>query len=738
MSAEQSAALGEFARACKAAARSVSLYPGTHPAIRAALGRVSSTAARLTVSADAALTVQPDLLTIDGRAPARPDPAIGELASLLHERLIGELRIGREAGADDWLALLLVLARAPEDLIAEGGVTRAWAASGRGGFTIREIDYAEVLRERAGGRGAEWDRIISSCLQGDAVRLDERDLASLVAALGDPQRFGELLERFQHSPASSGASIGARAAALLHLLRTALEAAKNRGPEVAEQALDTIAAASARLTPEMLLVLLEERAAPHAPHAAMAADVVGRMTDTTIASFVANSVIAERGATERLAHAFEALVPELERKEQLIELAGDAARQTGAGREAGFEELWQNAAAMLKSYSDEKYVSDAYARELSLARTQAVDVERVADDPPDRVQRWVSTVSDDAIRRLDLDLILDLMRLEDDPPQWEDVAGIAAKEIERRATIGDIDAAQRLADAVLRERSDGGRPRLASIAAGIAERLAAGPLVRQIVLQLRRADEAGVRALGRLCLTIGPGVVRPLAVAIAAEENNRTIRALGEILLGFGAAGRQSIEQLKGSSNPAVRRTAIDLLRVLGGDEALPELASMLGDADPQVQREAIRAIVQIGTPKAYAVLERAVASDSGARDTIVEHLLGLREDNAVPLLCHVLTHTEPRGRLVKTHAAIMDALGTLKPHPDSIRTLRDVLHRGQWWSPFKTAAMREAAAGALLRLGTPEASAVLDEAARTGRRGVRKIARLKAGLAARRERERA
>ena len=40
MSAEQSAALAEFARTCKAAARSVSLYPATHPAIHGALGRV--------------------------------------------------------------------------------------------------------------------------------------------------------------------------------------------------------------------------------------------------------------------------------------------------------------------------------------------------------------------------------------------------------------------------------------------------------------------------------------------------------------------------------------------------------------------------------------------------------------------------------------------------------------------------------------------------------------------------
>jgi hypothetical protein len=735
LSPEQSVALAEFARACKAAARSVSLYPPTHPAIRASLSRVSTAAARLTAGGDVVVAVEPDRLGIDGRLPVRPDPAIGELAALLHDRLVGELRIAAGATADDWLALLLLLARAPEDLIADGGIGRAWSATGRTAFGIAEIDYAEVLRERKGGEGAEWDRIIASCLQG-RPRFDERDLAAIVEALGDSARFGELLDRFQNSPALKNASIGARAAALLHLLRAAVEAARARGDAVAEQALQTIAASSARLSPEMLLVLLEERRSADQADAGMATAVVERMSDTTIASFVANSVVAERGATERLAHAFEALVPEPERREHVLELAGAAARETEAGRETGFDDLWKSAAAMLTSYSDEKFVSDAYARELSRARTHPVEVERVADDPPDRVQQWVATVSASSIRQLDLELLLDLVRLEDDPAQWQEMAGVAAAEIEARAAAGDIDGARRLAETVLRERQSGGRPQLSAAAETIATRLAAGPLVRDIVQQLRKADDAGNAALRALCLTIGPGVARPLAEAVAAEENNRTIRAVGDILLGFGAAGRHSVEQLKGSSNPAVRRTAIDLLRVLGGDDALPELASMLGDADPQVQRDAVRAIVRIGTPKAYGVLERAIASGGSARDTILEHLLRWREDNAVPLLCHVLDHTEPRGALVRTHAEIIEALAALTPQSESIRALHGALHRaGSWWAPFKTTTLREAAADALLKMGTPEAMAVLDEAVRTGSRRVRKIARARTESAARRER---
>ena len=163
----------------------------------------------------------------------------------------------------------------------------------------------------------------------------------------------------------------------------------------------------------------------------------------------------------------------------------------------------------------------------------------------------------------------------------------------------------------------------------------------------------------------------------------------------------------------------------------------MLGDADPQVQRDAIRAILQIGTPKAYGVLERALAASRVSRDTIVEQLIGLREDRAVPLLCYVLKNTRPRGRLVQAHAEIIDVLGSLKAHPDSTATLRAVLFGGDWWAPWRMAALREAAATALLRIGAPETIALLEEAAQSGSRGVRKIARAKASMAARRERER-
>jgi hypothetical protein len=301
---------------------------------------------------------------------------------------------------------------------------------------------------------------------------------------------------------------------------------------------------------------------------------------------------------------------------------------------------------------------------------------------------------------------------------------VAADEIERRTLLGDIETSQVLLDFLVAERSDNGRAPLRAPAEAVLTRLAGGQIVRHIVFHLRKVNDAQVEPLTKICHTLGPAVVRPLAIALAAEENSRAIRHLRELLLGFGAAGRQSVEQLKNSANPSVRRMAIDLLRVFGGREALPELASMLDDADPQVQRESIRAIAQIGTDEAFAVLEKALAGGGASRQTILQQLIGLRDDKAAPLLCYVLNHTSPRGNMVDVHAQIIEALGTLAAHQDSTRTLRAILYRGQWWAPLRTAALRRAAAAALRRIGEPETIAVLQEAAAHGSRGVRRAAK--------------
>ena len=380
--------LSEFARACKAATRSVSLYPDGHPAITGSLSRLVDAAARATAGGAMTITVLPDALLVDNRAPVRPDPAIAELADLLHSHLVGELRLMSGADPQAWRAFLLLLARTTEDLLTEGGIGRLWATTGGAHLQIREIDYAEVLRERKSGVDAAWDSIVANCLSGDAVDLDSETMQALLEIAGDPQRLSELTRRIDEDAAKAG-GVRAQARALVRLLRFMAKAALVSSPERLDEVLKNAAQASGSLSPDVMLELLTERYQAAGSEMDVISEVVDRMSDATIAAFVATSVVTERGATARLAQAFQALVPEAERRESLVALAESEVAHTPLGRDTSFQNLWQRASEMLLSYRDEKFVSTDYARELSTARSHG-GRRRAGERRPARTGRRVA------------------------------------------------------------------------------------------------------------------------------------------------------------------------------------------------------------------------------------------------------------------------------------------------------------------------------------------------------------
>ena len=81
----RAARLIAFARTCAAAVRALALYPAGHPAGVAVLKRLVDTVAAVTAAEPLRATVLPRQLLVNGRAPANPDPALAELAALLHE-----------------------------------------------------------------------------------------------------------------------------------------------------------------------------------------------------------------------------------------------------------------------------------------------------------------------------------------------------------------------------------------------------------------------------------------------------------------------------------------------------------------------------------------------------------------------------------------------------------------------------------------------------------------------------
>jgi hypothetical protein len=717
--------LAEFARVCKAAARAVSLYPGGHPAIGVSLSRLEQATERLTDAGPYKVQVLSDGLLIDGARMAKPDPAVAELAGLLHRHLIGRLTLNAGANAESWRTLLLLLARSPDDVRADGGIGRLWATAGGPSLEINEIDYAEVLREKQ-GLAATIDSIIEAAMSGPTLTVDDAAIQAVVAIIQDSTKLEQLMQQLELTASRSPQGVELQTAALLNIVRGLVDYVGRTDPQGLNTIFEQFGKGARHLSVEAMIALLAERSRPEAMAGSVnvVSALIESMNDESVAGFVADSVVAERGASERLAHAFRSLVPEFDRQRQLLALAREEVAASDMAREQDQEEfkgLWNGVEQMLTSYTDARYVSEDYARELSHARTLPVDVERVSDDPPERIAAWLATVSDAALRSLDQDLLTDLLHIETDPSRWRDIADTVVTHADDLVRVGHFDQAWRLIETVIEQGNPSPFRRPHAITA--LEQFAKGSLIKHVAPYLRSADDERYERFRHICHSIGPSIVVPLAEVLATEQHAGARKYLRDLLVGFGPKGAEAVRPLLNAQSWEIRRTAGFLLREFGGMEGLKELVPLLTDAEPLVQREAVQGLMLNGTKEAAAILLDALTASRGkTRETLLAEVLRMRDHRAAPLYGYLVRQVN-REQFPQLYLTAIEALGSFGS-ADAIDALKVPMHTGHWLTFFANRKYGRAAAHALRRIGTVGALDALREAAAKGAPGARAAAR--------------
>ena len=329
------------------------------------------------------------------------------------------------------------------------------------------------------------------------------------------------------------------------------------------------------------------------------------------------------------------------------------------------------------------------------------------------------------MRALDQHLVLDLLKIETRPDAWSGVLDTALSSIDQLVLVGDLALASQLLESVVATAKDEASPFKASAKAGVTK-LVEGPMVRHLSMFLQKATDTEFGIAKSMCTTIGPILVKPMSDALMGEDNARTVRRLRDILISFGPAAREYANELKSSRNPAVRRAAIELLRGLAGDAALPDLRNMLDDPDVTgAARGAARH--HPGRDRRGVSNSRAGAQErhgDHTRDAIMQALGGFRDERAAPLFIHILTSHDYKGPNEGLYTQTIESLGKLAVDEQSVSTLKDILYRGQWWARARTARIRGTAARALRSMGTPSADRALEEAASSGPGRVRRIAK--------------
>src|SRR5260221_8525329 len=254
--------LAEFARACKAALRAVSLYPGGHPAIGSTLGRLTELTAALTAQGPFTLEVRPRAIYVHDAAPAKADAAVVELSEVLRRQLVGTLTLNHGVDTESWRTLLMVLSRPADEVGADGGIGSLWGTAGGPSMEIVEIDYAEVLRDKQGDAAAV-DRIIAAALSGAQLELDESAMRLLMDLVGDPARLALLMQQLEERTDGSPGAV--RVGAFLNIVRSLAEYVGRTNPGQLDQTLKQVGQAAGPLSADAMLELLVRRGKPQTP-----------------------------------------------------------------------------------------------------------------------------------------------------------------------------------------------------------------------------------------------------------------------------------------------------------------------------------------------------------------------------------------------------------------------------------------------------------------------------------------
>lgn len=677
----------DFARAFRSAARAVGFYPPTHQAVVAALDQVAAAARGATSGGPVCLTILPQAFLAGGVPIDTSETVVADFAALCHRHGVGAVNLDGRATPEAWQAFFMLLARRPEEVRGAGGIQRQWQALRHTSPAILEIDFGALLRGKVGGDYLELAAVISHYLETAGVG---------GSILDDP--CAALRRAIDNAPDEPQAI-----AAVLRELRAAAQLTWTQ-PEQFNDVFRRAAAVGEFLTEGLMAGLLERRGTPDATVGTLdvVRALVERMPDATVSTFLSKALGEAGTAPARLVEMFRSLVPSPDRRRLIVSEAQDVTL------ESNVVEQWAEFERDLEAHVDRRFISDQYGNELHEAQDRGVGAALAADDPPERLAAWVASISDEAVRELDLRLLGDLVHSETDAGRLRKVLDILQAHVLEAAAAGAWGEVARTLAAIQSAGTPSGDRTRQVLAAETLQKLGASPAAESALAALPGAAPADADVLVAVLAAIGAPLMPAVARRWAAERQPPVRARLESAVAAAGKPGRDGLRRLLASdAEPGeIRVAAIRLLELTPGIEHLPALEAALSDAHEGVRAEAFKALSSSGAERAPEILARGIArADAAAQMSLLTRLTA-QGGRGLPVVLRLVPQVDPQTAPLSVCLSLIEVLERAGG-PQAELLLAGLAGRTHWRTPRRTWRIRSAANAALraVRRGGGEAA---------------------------------
>jgi HEAT repeat protein len=731
---ELSRSVSALARSLVAAARTWTLYPPDHPAVRTSVERFGKTVRDAGRQQSFGFGVTPETLLPEGGPAAAAEGPVAEAAAWLHHRDILQLTFSPDTPVAALYAFLALLSEDAEAVRERGGPAKVWQAQGHPSIHIEQIDFAKVLEDREVEHPVRrkddlWRSIVRAVIDRRKT-VDEALQKRMLDIAGDVFAIGDLAQDVMAPSVTADGSpmLTSQAAAVVAAYRHLVGIVDVMAPERRTAVVQNLASATVALEPRVVMQILgatDEVATRPAGGTAGGFDlrraVADAMDDSQVAQLLATTLAIDGQATDRLASVFGTIAPDDDRKRRVLTMTRSMLTETSFGKMTQFETLWTSTEELLLSYDERPFVSEQYREGLDWigARAEAM----ASTDIPPELAGLVDTLDQDNVRRLSVVLLIDLLALDRDPKQAPEIARDVAALGEDLLLAGDFEAAAMVARALAGHAAD---PRAI---AGPGSRLALDNLVNttafhEAVDYVGDMDERTAGLFAGICAAVGPAATDALRDLLDVDALTPGRRRATEIITRYGARAVKRLAPLVSSPHGYTQRNVAQLLGDIASPEGVPLLQPLLRGGDARVTQAAVRALSNIDDPSAarsvHTVL-RAVTGDM--RQAVVAALVAERDPRVVPLLGRILDESDPTGA---DHAIVLETLGAVAilGGDQAIPAVDRVMRRTKWFARHRLRTIKTASLAALRRIGTPAAVEAITRAGTTGDRLLRRLAR--------------
>jgi hypothetical protein len=727
LSPELTRSLSHLARALLAATRNWILYPPQHPAVTAAVERLTGAIRESSLGTVFSVGITPETLMIEATAADASQPGIGEAASFLHERDLLAVTFVGDVPADAIRALLRLLAVESAESRRRGGPAAIWQDEGHPAIALQPIDYAKVLA-REEGTAAEparrddlWRSIVMSIAGGQQAAFDERAQERLLAIAASPVDIADLASAVMAPKCAVDGSpmITSQAATVLAAFRQLSSIVSVTAPERLPEVMKNLAAAAVQLDAHVMMQVLQ-RDDDDPAGVSVVRGMAGAFDDMKVAQLLATALALDGKATDRLATIFNTIAPDEDRKRRVLTLTRSMLKESDFGTSGQFHVLWASMEELLVSYDERPFVSDIYRAALDGVGGRA-DRMAAADLPPE-LPDWIDTLGQQNVRSLSVIMLIDLLTIERDQHRAREIAEDMETLAEDLLMAGAYDDAltvtKALANRATAPPAAIGRDACRQALDQLGESLA----MRETAALIGEVDAGGWQAIQAIIGAIGVAAVEALKPVVLAEEDDPAITRAEHLIVQFGSLAVTRLASLVRDSRWFVQRRAARLLGRIGTADAVPLLQPLVRSSNPHVAREAIAALATISDPSAARAIHTVLRASTGdVRRAIIDVLVALRDPRVVPTLVRILEQSQALG---KDHAVALDTVRALGEvgSDQAVPALLAIARCRGWLGRRKLRALKEHSISALVQVGGSRADTAIREAAQTGDRMLKKI----------------